>query len=142
MMVAPYVQMDEPKMTTLIITLFIATLLPYVAKIPLAYAMHKSGGYNNHYPREQQARLTGFGARAMAAHQNSFESLIVFSTAVLANLATDNVNPMIEQLAIAYIVLRVVYYFMYWYNLATLRSTVWFLGLLCSLTMLWHCVPH
>jgi len=40
-------------------------------------------GYNNSHPREQQSKLTGFGARALTAHQNAFESLIIFAPAVL-----------------------------------------------------------
>ena len=65
-------------MTILIVCLFIACLLPYLAKIPTAIAMkNQPGGYDNNHPRAQQAMLTGFGARAVAAHQNSFESLII-----------------------------------------------------------------
>ena len=90
-------------MTTLIICLFIAAILPFISKIPLAYAMHKAGGYNNHYPREQQTRLHGFGARALGAHQNSFESLLIFSTAVLTAIATNHVTPTIETLAMVHI---------------------------------------
>lgn len=63
-------------MTILIICLFIAMVLPIVAKIPVAIAMNNAGGYDNNHPRAQQAKLTGFGARALAAHQNAFESLI------------------------------------------------------------------
>ena len=70
-------------MTTLIICLFIAALLPFIAKIPVAIAMHKLNGYNNNHPRAQQAELTGFGARALAAHQNAFESLAIFAPSIL-----------------------------------------------------------
>ena len=35
--------------------LFIAMLLPFLAKAPLAAAMQKAGGYDNHNPRAQQA---------------------------------------------------------------------------------------
>ena len=56
---------------------FISALLIYVAKIPVAKAMNEQGGYDNHLPRQQQAQLTGFGARALAAHQNCFEAFII-----------------------------------------------------------------
>ena len=65
-------------MNTLLTCLFIAMLLPYLAKGPVAWAMAKAGGYDNHHPRSQQAQLTGFGARALAGHQNAFESLLIF----------------------------------------------------------------
>ncbi|MGB2427469.1 MAG: MAPEG family protein [Alteromonas sp.] len=48
--------------------------------------MHNAGGYDNKYPREQQARLTGFGTGTLAAHQNAFESLLIFSIATLLAL--------------------------------------------------------
>lgn len=64
-------------MHTLLTCLFIAMLLPYLAKGPVAWAMVKAGGYDNHHPRTQQAQLTGFGARALAGHQNAFESLLI-----------------------------------------------------------------
>jgi len=45
-------------MTILILCLFIALLLPYIAKLPVAYAMNKLDGYDNSHPRNQQANLT------------------------------------------------------------------------------------
>lgn len=128
-------------MTTLIICLLIAVILPYLIKIPMGYAMQKAkGGYNNNYPREQQASLKGFGARAVGAHQNCFESLAVFSTAVLTAIATHHVTSTIETLAIVYIVSRVVYVFMYLMNLASLRSLIWFVGLICCVSILYMCI--
>lgn len=128
-------------MTTLIICLLITVLLPYLVKLPLSYAMQKEGGYNNHYPREQQGRLQGFGARAAGAHQNCFESLAVFSTAALTAMVTNNISITIQYLAIAYIVARVVYIFLYLMDLPTLRSTVWFISLVCCVSILWMCIP-
>lgn len=128
-------------MFTLILCLFIACLLPYIAKIPLVIAMNKQpGGYDNHHPRAQQASLTGFGARAAAGHQNSFESLIIFSAATLTALTTHNTGPTIQMLAIIYLVSRVVYHVLYLLNWSTLRSTVWSIGLIASLAMIWLCI--
>jgi dihydromonapterin reductase/dihydrofolate reductase len=67
-------------MASLLITLFIVALLPFIAKAPLVWAMHRAGGYDNHYPRQQQSRLTGFGQRCNAAHYNCFEALAVYPT--------------------------------------------------------------
>lgn len=128
-------------MTTLIICLLIAVILPYLIKGPLSYAMQKEGGYDNQYPREQQARLKGFGARVLAAHQNSFESLNVFSVAALTAMATQTVTPTIETLAIIYIIARIVYTLFYLMNWASLRSTVWFISFLCCVSILWLCIP-
>lgn len=128
-------------MTILIVCLFIAALMPYLIKLPLGYAMQKEGGYDNNYPREQQARLKGFGARAAAAHQNSFESLTVFATAALTALVTQHVTPAVETLAIIYIIARVIYTFFYLLDWASLRSTVWFISFICCISILWMCIP-
>ena len=129
-------------MHTLILCLFIACLFPYFAKIPVALAMKKQpGGYDNKDPRGQQSTLTGFGARAVAAHQNSFESLIIFTAAVLTALATQHITPAIEWLAVSYLAFRVVYHVLYLVDWPTLRSSVWSLGLLSSLSIIWLCLP-
>ncbi|KTD74669.1 MAPEG family protein [Legionella waltersii] len=129
-------------MSTLIICLLIAVLLPYLAKIPAAYAMSKEGkGYDNHHPREQQSRLHGFGGRAVAGHQNAFESLAVFSAAALTALATNHVTLTIQYLAITHIVCRIVYHVLYLLDQATLRSTVWFVSVISCVSILVLCIP-
>lgn len=129
-------------MTTLIVCLLITVVMPYLTKLPVGYAMQKSkGGYDNNHPRAQQARLEGFGARAVGAHQNCFESLAVFSTAALAAIATNHVTATIMNLAILYVLSRIVYIFLYLMNFATLRSTVWFVGFASCVSILWLCIP-
>lgn len=127
-------------MTILIACLLIAVILPYLVKLPVGYAMQKAeGGYNNHHPRKQQNSLQGFGARAVAAHQNCFESLAVFSTAVLAAMLTNHISSSVQMLAIIYIISRFVYIYFYLMNMATLRTTVWFIGFLCCISILSAC---
>jgi uncharacterized MAPEG superfamily protein len=127
-------------MTTLIICLFIAALLPFIAKIPVAIAMHKMGGYNNNHPRAQQGKLTGFGARAFAAHQNAFESLHIFAPAVLLAIATQNTGIFIEQLAITHIVARVLYNIAYLMNIGVVRSFIWGIGIVSSFSIIYQCI--
>jgi uncharacterized MAPEG superfamily protein len=127
-------------MTTLIICLFIAALLPFIAKIPVAIAMHNMGGYNNNHPRAQQAKLTGFGARAFAAHQNAFESLLIFAPAILLAIATQNTGVFIEQLAITHIVARVLYNIVYLMNIGVIRSLIWGVGIISSFTIIYQCI--
>jgi len=128
-------------MTILILSLFIALLLPYLAKAPVAYAMNKLGGYDNNHPRAQQNQLTGFGARALAAHQNSFEALIIFAPAVILAIATNNLGEQIQIAAIIHVVARISYILCYLANLGTLRSIVWAIGLIASFTIVWQCIP-
>ena len=47
------------------------------------FRMRQFGTLDNKHPRAQQARLEGVGARVLAAQQNAWEALPVFSAAVL-----------------------------------------------------------
>lgn len=136
-------------MTSLLVCLFIAMLLPYAAKLPVGYAMakapaptendaEKSAGYDNHHPRAQQARLMGMGARAVAAHQNAFESLLIFGLAVLAVIATGKVSETSVTYAIVYLVARIAYNAFYLLDWSNLRSTSWFVAIYCSFAILWQ----
>ena len=127
-------------MTTLIICLFIAALLPYLAKVPVAYAMQKAGGYDNNHPRAQQNNLTGFGARALAAHQNAFESLIIFAPAVLLAITTNTTGDTIVNLAIVHVIARILFNVLYLYNISTLRSLVWSVATISSFSIIYLCI--
>ena len=128
-------------MITLIWCLIIAALLPFIAKVPVGVAMNKAGGYDNNHPREQQAKLEGFGARALAAHQNAFESLIIFSAAVLLAIATNTLSETVQWLAIAHVASRVIYNVLYLANISTFRSIIWMAGIVCSFAIMWQCIP-
>ncbi|MBA2650485.1 MAG: MAPEG family protein [Legionella sp.] len=127
-------------MNLLIFCLLIAVLLPILSKIPLMIAMKNEGGYDNNYPRDQQARLTGFGARALAAHKNSFESLTVFGLAILCAMVSNTISPVVQSLAVLYIIFRLMYHVAYLKDQATLRSLVWGMSYLCSLIILGLCI--
>ena len=128
-------------MTLLIWCLLIAAILPFLAKAPVAVAMNKLGGYDNNHPREQQSKLTGLGARALSAHQNAFESLIIFAAAILCALVTNTISESIQTLAVIHICARIIYNVLYLMNIGTLRSIVWAIGLICSFAIIWQCIP-
>lgn len=119
-------------MTILLTCLLIAMLLPYLAKGPVAVAMAKLGGYDNHHPRTQQAQLTGFGARAVAGHQNAFESLLLFGLSALTVIALDKVNDTVALLAIVHVLARILYHILYLLDKSTMRSISWFVGVFCT----------
>jgi len=127
-------------MATLLSCLFMAMLLPYLAKGPVAWAMAKAGGYDNAHPRDQQSKLTGFGARAVAGHQNAFESLLIFGLSVLTVIATDNVNDIVVTLAIVHIIARFIYQLLYLLDKGTLRTLSWFVAVLCSFAIFWQAI--
>ena len=128
-------------MTLLIWTLIIDALLPYLAKGPVAYAMAKLGGYDNNHPRSQQAKLTGFGARALAAHQNAFESLILFTGAILLAISTHHTGETIQYLAVTYLIARIAYNILYLVNMGTVRSLTWFVSIGCSFAIMVLSLP-
>lgn len=129
----------------LIINLIIITLLPIVAKAPVAFAMKKLGGgniagYDNKLPREQQKSLSGFGARCLAAHQNSFEALIMFAPALLVVMTTGMANDHTVMLASGFTLCRVAYLFCYWFDVDKLRSVVWGIGVFINIYLLAYCL--
>lgn len=68
-----------------IITLLAMCVLPLVWSWTSGYYRHKQlGAIDNKNPREQNAKLTGAGARAVAAQQNAWEALAVYAAALLA----------------------------------------------------------
>lgn len=115
---------------------FISALLIYVARMPVSKAMKEQGGYNNHLPRQQQAQLTGYGARALAAHQNSIEAFILFAVGVLVAHTTQTAGWLIDTLAIIFLLSRIFYLWFYLADIPTLRSLVWLVGLVCSLLLM------
>ncbi|MDX9667608.1 MAPEG family protein [Pseudomonas sp. P5_152] len=114
----------------------ISALLIFVARVPVTKAMKEQGGYNNHLPRQQQAQLSGLGARSLAAHQNSFEAFILFAVGVLMAHTTQTAGWLIDGLAMVFVIARVIYLLCYWADLPWQRSLVWCIGLVCSLLLM------
>lgn len=100
-------------------------------KVPLAIAQARAGGgkYDNRDPRTQQASLSGWGKRALAAHQNTFEALTIFTPAVLiSHFAPPASAACAATLAIVHVVARVIYPALYIADVHVLRSLVWGVG--------------
>ena len=120
--------------------LFIAALLHFGSKMPLAVAQGQApGGYDNNHPRDQWANLPEWGKRALAAHQNQIESFPFFAAGVLVAVTSGITGSIVDYLAIAFVVARIVYIALYIKNVATLRSLVWVVGFGCSLALM--CSP-
>jgi len=85
----------------------------------------------NQHPRDFLAKLSGPASRANAAQLNSFEAFPAFAAAVLVAQYAHAPQHSIDLLAIAWVVLRLIYGALYIANLAALRSLVWFGGMAC-----------
>ncbi|UTA47850.1 MAPEG family protein [Simiduia sp. 21SJ11W-1] len=120
-----------------IFCLLLAALMIVISKAPVAVAMARlDGRYDNRNPRAQQARLEGFGARALAAHQNTIEAFPVFAAGVLAALWAGADGLWTNALSVTFVVARIGYLVLYWYDWDKVRSLVWGVGLLSSLTLM------
>ncbi len=111
----------------------VAAVLPIVtvglAKGSTAGKKRREGGYDNNHPRQWEAKLEGWQARATAAQNNGFEALPLFVFAVLAAQLAGLDQARTDMLAMAFIGVRLVYTLTYLADLAALRSLVWAAGL-------------
>lgn len=108
----------------------VALLLPYLATI---WAKTSAGNFtaqDNHDPRAFLAGVQGVAKRAHNAQQNGFEVTPAFAAAVIiAHLAGGAEQGLLDQLAIAFVLSRVLYTLCYIADWALLRSVVWFVGM-------------
>lgn len=103
-------------------------LLLVLTKAPVAIAMAQLGRYNNASPREQQAELSGWGKRALAAHQNAIEAIPIFGLALLTAAHLQLPSDKLHMYAGGFVVARLLYQLCYLADWATLRSVVWIAG--------------
>jgi uncharacterized MAPEG superfamily protein len=109
-----------------------ASVLPLLTAA-LAKLVGRFNRKDNENPRVFQQKLTGSAGRIQAAQLNSYETLPIFLAAVLTAEYMVVIQPEINNLAWAYVVLRVLYLGAYAFNFATLRSIIWAAGFLCPL---------
>ena len=120
-------------MTTPFWCLFIACLLPYVwGAATLPARRRPPGSFDNKNPRRQQAQLKGLGARAVAAHKNAFEAIAYFAPAVTVAHLSGGDPSRSAQLAIVFVVARLLHGLCYLADLDVLRSLSFFVGLACT----------
>ncbi len=119
--------------------ILIACLLPIITMAVAKASLLKprrEGGFDNHHPRDWEAKLTGWQARAKAAQDNGFEALPLFIAGVIFAQMANADQTRIDQLAMAFIVIRIAYVAAYLKDWASLRSLIWFAGLLVSVALL------
>lgn len=113
--------------------ILVACLLPIVcagiAKSGSFGRPRSQGGYDNSDPRAWLARQQGYRARANAAQANSFEALPVFIAGVLVAQQSGVAAFTVNALALAFVLLRALYIWLYVADRAAARSVVWMLGL-------------
>jgi len=109
--------------------LAIGFLFTHFTKIPVYVAQSNEGkGYDNKKPRDQQTRLKGWGARALASHVNAFEAFPAFAIAVIAAHVTQVPLGIQINLTVLWLLCRVAFTIFYIINIDALRSIVWFIS--------------
>ncbi len=112
----------------------VAFLLIYLPRIfSLAGQRRRPEGWDNNNPRAQQALLTGWAGRARDAHANAFESFAPFAAAVIVAHLSHADPTWSARLAVTHVVARTAYPFIYIADIAPLRSSVWFIGLVATI---------
>lgn len=116
-------------MTTPLWCLLIATFLPFVWSIVgNVFRQRQFGRIDNHHPRLQQAQLTGIGARSMAAQQNAWEALAMFTPAVLVAHLNGATAGQAALAAMLFIAARILHGIFYLADIDWLRSLIWVVG--------------
>ncbi len=108
---------------------FAAFLLIYLPRLPaLRATLAAEGHIDIANPRQQQARLSGFGSRAQAAHMNSVEAFAPFAAAVWAAHHSAVDSTLRDGLALLFIAARVGFIGAYLADLNPWRTLVWTVG--------------
>ena len=89
----------------------------------------------NRAPREFLESVQGLQKRAHWAQQNSFEAFPAFAAAVIISHLAGGAQGTIDQLAMAWVAIRVAYGVCYLADWATLRSLVWMAGMGCVIAL-------
>ena len=109
--------------------LLIVTFLPFAWVIAgHIFRYRQFGNLDNNHPRLQQAQLIGIGARALAAQQNAWEALAMFTPAVLVAHLRGATAGHASIAAILFVVARLLHGCLYLADLGSLRSLAWMVG--------------
>lgn len=121
----PYVIGDrdnkELSMPIAIWCILAAAILPILSAFPAKL----NRDFDNSNPRNPDYWRDGFRARAQAAQANGFEAFPFFAVSVFVAMSQGASPYWIDQLAVLFILLRLIYVFCYWTDRSNPRSLAW-----------------
>lgn len=121
-------------MPIILYTLLVAALFPIVVSgLALRFRLRQFGAVDNDHPRQQQAQLTGVGARLIAAQQNAWEALAVYTASIVIAYAAGVDLHQLTVPALLFIAFRIVFTAFYAMNYSTWRSLAFVGGMACCL---------
>jgi uncharacterized MAPEG superfamily protein len=110
-------------MKTAIIVLACLCFIPYVMAIISGYFRRQQlGKVDNKNPREQYSQLQGPGARAVAAQQNAWEAVAVYSAALVGVAVSEVQVEYLAHAAIVVLIARLLHGVFYLTNSDKLRT--------------------
>ena len=121
-------------MTLVLACLLVAVLMPYVlAWIGTYHKSRQLGKVDNNNPRAQAAQLTGAGARAVAAQQNAWEALAVFTASLFAAFFAGVAPASLATPALVVVAARIAHAACYLADLASARSGTFLVATVCCI---------
>ncbi|WP_179228503.1 MAPEG family protein [Leptolyngbya ohadii] len=126
---------DLPVRYTLLLCIAIAAVLVYLPFLLVAYGRLQAG-YDMAKPRAVFDKLPDYAKRATWAHQNSFESFMLFAAAALMAVVTQVNSVWATAAAIGYIAARFLFSLFYILNIPILRSLMFGVGTLAIGTLM------
>jgi uncharacterized MAPEG superfamily protein len=113
--------------TVLLYSIAIAAGLIYAPFLVVGWARAQVG-YDRSSPRAMFDKLPPYAQRATWAHQNAFESFMVYAAAAFMAYVTQQQGGWITGAAIAYVVARLFYPLFYVLDIPALRSLMFGIG--------------
>lgn len=118
----------------LLYSIVAAAISVYLPFLLVAYARAKVG-YDVSAPRAMFDQLPDYAKRATWAHQNGFETFMIYSAAALMAYVTGVSSSLAANCAIAFVILRLLFSLFYITNVPIARSLMFGLGSLCTYTL-------
>ncbi|YAI81891.1 MAG: MAPEG family protein [cyanobacterium endosymbiont of Rhopalodia sterrenbergii] len=115
-------------------SVFITSILIYLPFLVLGYARFQIG-YNRFTPRAMLEKLPPYGQRAAWAHQNAFETFMIYASAASMAYMTGVDSDLAIYAAITFVVARLLYSFFYIFNLPLGRALMFATGQLCTYSL-------
>jgi uncharacterized MAPEG superfamily protein len=111
----------------LLASIVAAAVLVYLPFLVVAYGRQQVG-YDMSAPRAMFDQLPKYAKRATWAHQNGFESFMLFATAALMAYVTGVNSSLAVGAALAYLIARLLFSVFYILNVPLLRSLMFGIG--------------
>lgn len=126
--------LQMPTPVVLLYAIVAAAVLIYLPFLVVAYGRVQVG-YDVATPRSLFDKLPAYAQRATWAHQNSFETFMVFTAAALMAVITNVTAPIATAAGLAYVGARLFYSVFYILNVPLGRSVMFAIGSASTATL-------